>query len=103
MMGRRLAALGAAILIVLTSGCQSGTDNGNDAFPDTLRVGVIPNISPEKQRAQYKPLREYLSKRLGVSVELFVATDYAGVVTALTAKKVDVAYLGGLTYVQAAQ
>ncbi|GAA2079490.1 putative selenate ABC transporter substrate-binding protein [Actinomadura alba] len=103
MAGRRLAALGAAILIALTNGCQSGTENGTDAIPDTLRVGVIPNISPEKQRAQYKPFSKYLSERLGVRVELFVATDYAGVVTALISKKVDVAYLGGLTYVQAAQ
>lgn len=103
MAGRRLAALGAAILIVLTNGCQSGTKSSADAVPDTLRVGVIPNISPEKQRAQYKPFSKYLSERLGVRVELFVATDYAGVVTALISKKVDVAYLGGLTYVQAAE
>ena len=38
-----------------------------------------------------------------MKVELFVATDYAGVVTALVSKKVDLAYLGGLTYVQAAK
>ena len=34
-------------------------------------------------------------------VELFVATDYAGVVEALLSKRLDFAYLGGLTYVQA--
>lgn len=101
---KRLAAIGAAILILLiTAACRSRTDANADAVPKTLRVGVIPNVSPDKQRAQYEPFRRYLAKRLGVKVELFVATDYAGVVTALVAKKVDVAYLGGLTYVQAAE
>jgi phosphonate transport system substrate-binding protein len=72
-------------------------------MPGTLRVGIIPNISPERQRAQYEPFRRYLSGKLGVRVQLFVATDYAGVVTALVAKRVDLAYLGGLTYVLAAR
>jgi phosphonate transport system substrate-binding protein len=101
---RRSAAVGVAILILLiTAGCQSRTDKNAGAVPTTLRVGVVPNVSPDKQRAQYEPFRRYLSKRLGAKVELFVATDYAGVVTALVSKKVDIAYLGGLTYVQAAQ
>ncbi len=83
-------------------GCGSAepaaTANG---LPATLHLGIIPNISPEKQRAQYEPLRAYLAGKLGVQVDLFVATDYAGVVTALVAKKIDIAYLGGLTYAQA--
>jgi phosphonate transport system substrate-binding protein len=36
-------------------------------------------------------------------VELFVASDYAGVVEAMANDKLDVAYFGGLTYVQAKQ
>jgi phosphonate transport system substrate-binding protein len=36
-------------------------------------------------------------------VELFVATDYAGVVEAMASDKIDLAYFGGLTYVQAEQ
>lgn len=72
-------------------------------MPSVLRVGVIPNIAPDDQRAKYEPLRAYLQTELGTEVELFVATDYAGVVTALTGGKIDVAYLGGLTYVQAEQ
>ncbi|GAA2622446.1 hypothetical protein GCM10010307_06990 [Streptomyces vastus] len=64
-------------------------------------MGIIPNVAPDKQRLRYEPLKEYLAKELDTKVELFVATDYAGVVTALAAHKIDVAYLGGLTYVQA--
>jgi phosphonate transport system substrate-binding protein len=100
----RLSAIGTAILVLLAlAGCGRSSTGPEKGLPSTLHVGVIPNVAPDKQRAQYEPFRAYLSKRLGTKVELFVATDYAGVVTALVAKKIDIAYLGGLTYVQAAQ
>jgi phosphonate transport system substrate-binding protein len=69
--------------------------------PATLRVGLIPNQSPDKVRAQYEPFRVYLQQQLGTPVEMFVATDYAGTVEALLNNRLDIAYLGGLTYVQA--
>ncbi|WP_440072786.1 phosphate/phosphite/phosphonate ABC transporter substrate-binding protein [Streptosporangium sp. OZ121] len=98
----RLKAALAVLSVLITSvACSAATAVRSDGLPATLRVGVIPNISPETQRAQYEPFRKYLAERLKTEVELFVATNYAGVVTALAAKKLDVAYLGGLTYVQA--
>lgn len=77
----------------------SGADPGG--VPDRLRVGLIPNVAPDEQRATYEPFGDYLEQALEVDVELFVAANYAGVVTALAAEQIDVAYLGGLTYVQA--
>ncbi|MDF2875943.1 MAG: phosphonate transport system substrate-binding protein [Sporomusa sp.] len=68
-----------------------------------LRVGLVPNQAPDKIKAQYEPFREYLQKTLNMPVELFVASDYAGVVEAMANDKLDVAYFGGLTYVQAKQ
>lgn len=103
---QRFLALVAALVSLLLVSTACGDDSSDqtaDELPQTLRVGVVPNVSPDKQRAQYEPFRKYLTERLGVDVELFVATDYSGVVTALTSKKVDLAYLGGLTYVQAAE
>lgn len=94
----------ALLLLTLLAGCGSASvaDNPNpDALPETLRVGLIPNIAPDKQRATYAPFGEELGRQLGVEVELFVAPSYAGVVTALAAGQLDIAYLGGLTYAQA--
>ena len=79
-------------------GAQAAVDQSR-----TLRVGLIPNQAPDRIRAQYQPFQQYLSQRLGVPVELFVATDYAGVVEALASDRLDVAYFGGVTYVQAEQ
>lgn len=74
-----------------------------DQKQTTLRVGVIPNQAPDKIKAQYEPFRKYLQEKLNMPVELYVATDYAGVVEAMANDKLDVAYFGGLTYVQAKQ
>jgi phosphonate transport system substrate-binding protein len=86
---------------VLFTGCSDGGEATQGDMPETLRIGLVPNISPAAQRAKYEPFAEYLEKRLGVRTELFVAADYAGVVAALVGGRIDVAYLGGLTYVQA--
>ncbi|MFI6510316.1 phosphate/phosphite/phosphonate ABC transporter substrate-binding protein [Streptosporangium sp. NPDC050855] len=98
---RLKAVLVALSVLIACAACSTAAAVPSGGLPPTLRVGVIPNISPETQRAQYEPFREYLAERLKTKVELFVATNYAGVVAALAARKLDVAYLGGLTYVQA--
>jgi phosphonate transport system substrate-binding protein len=69
--------------------------------PKTLRVGLIPNQAPDTIRAQYRPFGAYLEQTLAQPVDLFVATDYSGVVEAMASDKLDVAYFGGLTYAQA--
>ncbi|WP_425058159.1 putative ABC transporter phosphonate/phosphite binding protein PhnD2 [Sporomusa carbonis] len=99
-----VALLIMVISVFLLAGC-GGTDTPktNKAKQDVLRVGLIPNQAPDKIKAQYEPFRKYLSEKLNMPVELFVATDYAGVVEAMANDKLDVAYFGGLTYVQAKQ
>lgn len=71
--------------------------------PTSLRVGLIPNQQPDAVKTQYEAFRAYLADRLKLGVELFVATDYAGVVEAMASDRLDVAYFGGVTYVQAEQ
>ena len=72
-------------------------------WPATLRVGLLPNVAPDAVRARYQPFGDYLSSALDMPVELFVATDYTGVVEAMASDKLDLAWFGGLTYVQAEQ
>lgn len=97
MIGRLLCAL----LCLSIVACGAATQPATGEKPSTLRVGLVPNRSPDKVRAQYEPFRAYLQQRLGRPVEVFVATDYAGTVEALLNNRLDIAYLGGLTYVQA--
>lgn len=92
-LGQLLAACAAQ------GGAATSTGPGNER-PPTFRVGLIPNIAPDRQKALYEPFREYLSKALNQPVETFVATDYTGVVEAMASDKIDLAYFGGLTYLQ---
>lgn len=102
-----LRTLLGAVLALSLGACAA--EENNDAaqtqqdLPATLRVGLIPNIAPEDQKAKYEPFGDYLAEELGVEVELFVAADYAGVVAALSSERIDLAYLGALTYAQAEQ
>ena len=96
--------LALACLAMAATACSTADATGSTnskGIPEKLRVGVIPNVAPDKQGAKYEPLRDYLAKELDADVELFVATDYAGEVAALASKQVAVAYVGGLTYAQA--
>lgn len=113
---RTLAGLAAlAALALLAAACgddidatgsgdiTEAADPAGDGVPDPLVVGLIPNVAPDEQRARYQDFGDYLQEALGVEVELFVASDYAGVVAAMAADRLDLAYFGGVTYVQAEQ
>lgn len=95
---------------MLLAGC-SGSDKTMNASSEKtakentkiLRVGLVPNQAPDQIKAKYDPFKIYLEKTLGMKVEFFVANNYAGVVEAIANDKLDIAYFGGLTYVQAKQ
>ena len=66
-----------------------------------LKVSAIPDESPTELQRKFAPLGKYLEKEIGMPVSFVPVTDYAGVVEALAAKRIDMAWLGGFTYVQA--
>lgn len=66
-----------------------------------LRLSMIPTTDPAKMARESEPLVAYLEKATGAKVELTVPLNYAAVVEAFGAGKVDIAYFGGFTYVQA--
>ena len=93
----RLGALLAAGVVSLAAfGCGGGSGG-----QEPLTVGLIPNQSPDEVQAEYQPLEDYLSEELEREVELEVPTSYNAVVEAMSSGELDLAYFGGLTYVQA--
>jgi len=98
--------VGTVVLFVVLMGCGGGGSAGGgggeeSADPEVLRVGLIPNQNPESVEANYEPFGEYLSEQLGREVELTVPVSYGAVVEAMVNDELDLAYYGGLTYVQA--
>ena len=66
-----------------------------------FRVTAIPDESPTELARKAAPLVKYLEGKLGMKVEFTPVTDYAASVEALVNKKVDMAWFGGFTFVQA--
>jgi phosphonate transport system substrate-binding protein len=66
-----------------------------------LRVSAIPDEAPTELQRKFKPLGEHLKQATGMDVQFTPVTDYAAVVEGLATGKIDLAWLGGFTYVQA--
>jgi phosphonate transport system substrate-binding protein len=66
-----------------------------------FRITAIPDESPTELARKAAPLVKYLEGKLGMKVEFTPVTDYAAAVETLVAKKVDMAWFGGFTFVQA--
>ena len=87
---------------VISAGC-SGNTVSRDSTPKTVRMSLIPTTDPGKVIRENQPLVTYLEKELGAKIDLTVPTNYAAVVEAVANDQVDIAYLGGFTYVQASK
>jgi phosphonate transport system substrate-binding protein len=89
-----------ALALAAPACSKSGSDaaSGRDR---TLRVSMIPTTAADKMLRESEPLKAYLEQATGARVELTIPLNYAAVVEAFGADKVDIAYFGGFTYVQA--
>ncbi|HKB53993.1 MAG TPA: putative selenate ABC transporter substrate-binding protein [Ramlibacter sp.] len=76
---------------------------GVQAAQPVFRVTAIPDEAPTELARKAAPLMDYLGRKLGMKVEFTPVTDYAAAVEALANRQVDLAWLGGFTFVQANQ
>jgi phosphonate transport system substrate-binding protein len=74
---------------------------GSTFAQQVFRVTAIPDESPTELARKAAPLMKYLEERLGMKVEFTPVTDYAAAVEGLVNRKVDLAWFGGFTFVQA--
>jgi phosphonate transport system substrate-binding protein len=66
-----------------------------------LKVSAIPDEAPTELQRKFAPLGKYLEQKTGARVEFTPVTDYAATVEGLAAKKIDMVWYGGFTFVQA--
>ncbi len=84
-------------LLACTVLCLAGVASAQQV----LRITAIPDESPTELARKAAPLVKYLEGRLGMKVEYTPVTDYAAAVETLVNRKVDLAWFGGFTFVQA--
>ncbi|MBD7978906.1 putative selenate ABC transporter substrate-binding protein [Serpens gallinarum] len=70
---------------------------------EVLRVSAIPDEAPTELLRKFKPLGNYLEQQLGMQVQFTPVADYPAVVEALATDRLDLAWLGGFTFVQVHQ
>lgn len=94
-----------AIMVLITllflAGCQAQENKTTDEIK-VLRMGLIPADDAEQMLRDYEPLKQYLSERLGITVEIKVTSDYTAAIEAMRAKHIDMAWFGPFSYVIAA-
>lgn len=99
MASHKIKILLFSLLLIFLSGC-SGQDGGKN-LPDTLRIGVLPDESPEMLQKRYQPLFDHLSAQLGINCELVIPASYAELLTMFGDKRIDIANFGGVTFLKA--
>ncbi len=72
-------------------------------IPQKLVLGFIPDESESALRKRYGSLITHVEKQLKVTLELRFATEYGGTITEMKDKKVDIAYYGPKSYVEASE
>ena len=96
-----LKKLMAVLAIVLGLSTTSSIAQTPPQAQQVLRVSAIPDEAPTELQRKFKPLGDYLEKKLGMKVEFTPVTDYAASVEGLINNKLDMVWFGGFTFVQA--
>ncbi|MEM8505192.1 MAG: phosphonate ABC transporter substrate-binding protein [Cyanobacteria bacterium P01_D01_bin.1] len=116
---RRTALLALSALSVATLASCSGTDTTADSSveeaADTsaaggacapelaeLDFGIISTESQDNLKPKWEPFLAAMADGIGRPVNGFFATDYAGVIEAMGAGKIQLAWYGGKSYIEAA-
>lgn len=113
-----LAFVGTA-LIASCSGPSATTDTADAAADDTTEAsaedevcapefaeidfGIISTESQSNLEELWEPFLAAMSEEMGRPINGFYATDYAGVIEAMGAGKIQIAWYGGKSYIEAAK
>ena len=69
--------------------------------PPVLHVGILPDQNMDNLYERYDPLLKHLAAETGIKFELVIPSSYSELIQLIGNRKVDMAYLGGLTFLQA--
>ena len=104
----RKAAAGMMILglsLAALTGCggsdKEASGTGEGGMPSELNVQFVPTNNDGSMQAKAKPFADYLSDKLGTTVNVTLATDYSTIVEAMASGQVDIGIMPPAAYVQA--
>ena len=87
------------ICLMLIMGCSETERETEPKSEETpLLIGLIPERNIFKQLDRYEPLANYISKKIGVNIELKVLTRYGNIIDNFVSAGMDGAFFGSFTY-----
>src|ERR1700692_2291388 len=97
MMNRRLVLAGVAALALPAS---ASAEDWRAKYPE-ITFAVVPAENASGVTERYTPFVAYLSKELGIKVNLRIANDYAAVIEGQRAGNIQIAYYGPASFSRA--
>jgi len=93
----------SCLFLVALAGCEKPAKEpfGKSHEPSTqpsLTIGILPEQQIFDQLDRYKPLTDYLSRKISRSVTLKVFSQYGNLIEEFSSASVDGAFLGSLPY-----
>jgi phosphonate transport system substrate-binding protein len=95
-MTRRISSAALALGLSVPIGAAALADEA-----ETINFGIISTESQQNLRTQWDPFLEAMSEKTGMQVKPFFASDYAGVIEGMRFGKVDVAWYGNKSAMEA--
>jgi phosphonate transport system substrate-binding protein len=93
-----MSLLARAISLLLCTSIAAAPSAARAApAPDRLLIGLIPEMNIFKQKARFKPLGEYLSRKVGVPVQFTILSRYGNIVEGFQSQRMDGAFFGSFT------
>ena len=87
--------------VLAAAALMAGSAMSVCADGDTLNVQFVPTNNDGSMEAKTGLFADYLSEKLGMDVEVTLATDYSTIVEAMASGKVDLGIMPPAAYVQA--
>ncbi|MCC5661679.1 phosphonate ABC transporter substrate-binding protein [Nostoc sp. XA010] len=105
-MDRRLFIQQASLFTItlasakILSACTSNADKSTAAIKE-INFGVLSTESQANQKPIWEPFAAAMSQQTGIPIKPFYVTQYAAVIEAMRFGKVQAAWLGGKSYIEA--
>lgn len=94
-----LLFLAALFLAACTDKQKQGRSSGDKpSVSGSFVIALLPEENVFLQKRRYRPLADYLSKRLGIDVRMKLLDSYDAIYTEMLGHNVDAAFFGGFSY-----
>jgi len=95
-----IAALASVAAMVVAGYLLTSVPGGGRPDVERIRVGVLPDEDVADLHRRHKPLLAHLTRRTGLAFDLVVPDSYADLLDRFAKREIDLAYLGGFTFVK---